>query len=88
MMYPYMTFNDNTEVTHSQVQKDGTVKVFIETPVEGGFKDLTFVLPDYTWKNEGFSDAEVAFWQEYIHNNAHVIMELAREGGLHNATAV
>lgn len=88
MMYPYMTFNDDTEVTHSQVQPDGTVKVFIETPVEGGFKDLTCILPNYEWKNEGFTKPELAYWKEFIRNNAHVIMELAREGGFKNATAV
>ena len=41
MMYPYMTFNDDTEVTHSQMLEDGSVKVYIETPVEDGFKNLT-----------------------------------------------
>lgn len=44
MMYPYMTFNDDTEVTHSQMQDNGTVKVYIETPIEGGFKDLKTIL--------------------------------------------
>lgn len=31
-----MTFNDGTEVTHSQMLEDGSVKVYIETPVEDG----------------------------------------------------
>ena len=47
MMYPYMTFNDDTEVTHSQMLDDGSVKVYIETPVEDGFKNLTCLLPEY-----------------------------------------
>ena len=47
MMYPYMTFNDDTEVTHSQMLEDRSVKVYIETPVEGGFKNLTCLLPKY-----------------------------------------
>lgn len=87
-MYPYMTFNDNTEVTHSQLQSDGSVKVFIETPIDGGFKDLTCILPNYEWKNEGFSEEELIYWKEFVRNNAHVIMELAREGGFDHATAV
>ena len=32
MMYPYMTLNDDTEITHSEMKPDGRVKVFIETP--------------------------------------------------------
>lgn len=88
MMYPYMTFNDETEVTHSQIQEDGTVKVYIETPVEGGFKDLTCILPDYKYVNHGYTDGELAHWKTYIEDNAHIILELAREGGFVNATAV
>ena len=32
MMYPYMTLNDDTEITHSEMYLDGKVKVYIETP--------------------------------------------------------
>lgn len=34
MMYPFMTLNDNTEIVHSEMKSDGTVKVYIETPDE------------------------------------------------------
>ena len=40
MMYPYMTLNDDTEITYSERYPDGKVKVYIETPDEtGGFHD-------------------------------------------------
>ncbi len=29
MMYPYMTLNDDTEITHSEMKPDGKVKVHI-----------------------------------------------------------
>ena len=29
MMYPFMTLNDNTEITHSEMKPDGKVKVYI-----------------------------------------------------------
>lgn len=32
MMYPFMTLNDDTEITHSEMKPDGKVKVYIETP--------------------------------------------------------
>lgn len=34
MMYPFMTLNDDTEIVHSDMQPDGRVKVYIETPDE------------------------------------------------------
>lgn len=71
MMFPYMTFPDDTEVTHSQIEADGKVKVYIETPIYGGFKNLTCILPDYK-----------------IKNNAHIIFEMAKDGGIMHATAV
>ena len=43
MMYPYMTLPDETEITHSDIINNNgkeQVKVYIETPVEGGFKDF------------------------------------------------
>lgn len=42
MMYPFMTLNDDTEITHSEMKADGSVKVYIETPDEvGGFHNAT-----------------------------------------------
>ena len=88
MMYPYMTFNDDTEVTHSQMLDDGSVKVYIETPVEDGFKNLTCLLAEYQYENHGYDEKELNYWKAFIQNNAHIIMELAKEGGFVNATAV
>ena len=42
MMYSFMTLNDDTEITHSEVKADGSVKVYIETPDEvGRFYNVT-----------------------------------------------
>ena len=39
MIYPFMTLNDETEIVHSDMHKDGRVKVYIEKPDEQyGFK--------------------------------------------------
>lgn len=86
MMYPYMTLNDDTEITHSQIiQKDGQeqVKVYIETPVWGGFHSATCWLPEQKWENiEGYSDTEMEHFRELVRNNAHLMMEFARSGGI------
>ena len=31
-MYPFLTLDDNTEIVHSEMRSDGTVKVYIEKP--------------------------------------------------------
>ena len=78
MMYPYMTFHDGTEVTHSQILGDGSVKVYIETPVEDGFRNLTCWLPKYEYENHGYNESELAHWKKFIQNHAHRIMVLDR----------
>ncbi len=50
MMYPYLTLDDETEIVHSQMLEDKTVKVYIEKPDEkDGFHHATCYLPKYEW---------------------------------------
>ena len=83
MMYPFMTLNDNTEIVHSEMMSDGTVKVYIETPDEKiCFRHASCWLPEYRWEEiYGFSDEEIAKFQEIIESTAHLIMEFSQEGG-------
>ena len=87
MMYPFMTLNDDTEITHSEMKADGSVKVYIETPDEvGGFHNATCWLPAYKWENiEGYSDTEISYFKQLIRKNAHLIIEFSQEGGVLNA---
>ena len=86
MMYGYMTLSDETGIAHSEMKPDGTVKVYFEKPVEGGFHSATCWLPDYRWENiEGFSDKDVTRLETTLKNNAHLIMEFSQEGGFANA---
>ena len=86
MLYPFMTLNDNTEIVHSELlDKDDKkqVKVCIEKPVYGGFHSAVCYLPDYTWENiQGFSPEEISNFQEFLESLAHVIIELAQDGGI------
>ena len=89
MKYPYMTLPDDTEITHGDIGEDGTVQVYIETPVDWGFNSAYCTLPTYEWTRiKGYTQAEVARFDKLLHNNAHLIIELARAGGFDNATAV
>ena len=89
MMYQFMTFNDNTEVVHSDAYFEKgieTVKVYFEKPVYGGFYSAECYLPNYEWKNiEGFSQEEISTFHEYLQSVSHIIIRLAREGGFDNA---
>lgn len=89
MMYPFMTLNDDTEITHSEMRPDGTVKVYIETPDEKYcFKHATCYLPNYTWEDiYHFDKKEIEYFQEIIESTAHLIMEFSQEGGFDNAAS-
>ena len=49
MMYEFMELPDKTEITHSDMRDDGTVKVCVERPVDGGFKTAYCELPSYPY---------------------------------------
>ena len=84
MMYPYLTYPDYTEVTYSDIQKDGTVKVYIERPnKDGDFDSAECILPDEELKNvKGFSLFDKAFLEEMISDNKNTIMDFAANGGV------
>ena len=86
MMYPYLELSDGTQVVHSQIiEEDGEKKVFVnfERAVDGGFDDARCELPSYRWMaNRGYSKEELAHFQKFLKNNAHLIYRFAAEGGL------
>lgn len=90
MMYPFMTLNDNTGIAHSEaIEKDGKeqVKVYFEQPKEGGFNSAECWLPEYKWTlKTGFSEERIEYFQKFLENSAHIIIELARSGGFENAS--
>ncbi|MGO4970904.1 hypothetical protein ACTQ56_02740 [[Clostridium] aminophilum] len=87
MMYPFMTLNDDTEITYSEMKADGSVKVYIETPdLKDGFHSAVCWLPQYRWENiQGYNQSEMAFFKKLIRDNAHVIIEFSQDGGVLNA---
>lgn len=83
-MYPFMTLNDNTEIVHSEMKPDGRVKVYIETPdAKYCFRHATCWLPNYKWEDiYEYSDVEISYFQDIVESTAHIIIQLARDGGL------
>ena len=84
-LYPFLTLNDNTKIIHSEVlEKNGgeQVEVRIKKAVNGKMLSASCWLPDYRWENiVGFSEVEIKYFQGYLETIAHIIMQLAREGG-------
>lgn len=89
MMYPYITLADETLITHSHIIEENgaqSVEVHFERPTENGFDSARCVLPTYEWKfNEGFTVEEIAFFNEFLLNNAHLLYRYAEQGGIHCA---
>lgn len=86
MMYGYLTLSDQTGIAHSEMKPDGTVKVYFEKPIDGGFQNATCFLPSYQWDSiDGFSDEDIQRLEKILKNNAHLILEFAQEGGFENA---
>lgn len=87
-MYPFLTLDDNTEIVHSAMRSDGTVKVYIEKPdAKDCFHHATCYLPDYKWEDIfGFSQEEIDKYQKIIESTVHLIMQFSQEGGFDNAS--
>ena len=90
MRYPFMTLEDDTEITHSEMQANGEVKVYVETPDEKDcFHSMVCYLPDYRVEEvEGYSEEEVEKYLDFIRKAAHLILEFSQEGGFNHAKAV
>ncbi len=83
MMYPFITFDDETELTHSEYLPSGQVRVHVETPdAEDGFHYLECRLPDFNITELfGYSDDEVKMYMEIIRSKADLIMYYSKNGG-------
>lgn len=81
-MWEYVRLEDETRVSYSDLREDNTVKVVIERPRDRGFDTASCLLPSRSWLGiDGFTDEERAWLDEFINNNASLIMRFAYEGG-------
>lgn len=88
MMYPFLTLDDQTEIVHSEMYEDGSVKVYMEKPDEKDcFHYATCYLPQYQWEDVfGFSEEEMNRLKEVVESTAHLILRYSKEGGFENAS--
>ena len=87
MMFPFLTLNDDTEIVHSEILPDDSVRVYVETPDDkNGFHHMTVYLPDYRIDEvHNYTPKEVEKYLEIIRSMAHLIIRFARGGGFENA---
>ena len=92
MMYPYITLADETLITHSHLIGDGEekmVEVHFERPSPNCFDTARCRLPFYEWITiDGFSDDEIAMFEQLLRNGADVFYKYAELGGMKVAKAV
>lgn len=80
MFYNYAELEDGTQLAFSNVLDGGKVQVSIERPVELGFDSAMCTLPSFEWTAiEGFDESDMTRLDSFIHNNAQLILRLARE---------
>ncbi len=86
-MYPFLKLDDDTEIVHSEMLPDNTVKVYVEKPDEkDGFHNAVCYLPQYKWTDIfGFSDEEIRQYQGIIESVSHLIIEFSQDGGFDSA---
>ena len=87
MMYPYVKYSDETEVTFSNIYIENDIEcidVHFERPAENGFDSVRIQLPTYkvrVWEGN-YSEAEIEFFKQVVQNSADLFYKYAREGGL------
>lgn len=71
MMWGYLKFPDETQITYSDIREDGTVLVAIERPHDRGFDSARCLLPAYRWSDiGGFTEKELEDFDRLLRNNA------------------
>lgn len=78
MMWSYAEFPDGTCIAYSDLRDDGTVKITVERPRDGGFDGAHCIMPAYDWTGvDGFTESELDGLKDFLRNNAPLIFELA-----------
>lgn len=55
--------------------------------MKNGFHNATCYLPEYLWEDvNGYSVAGMDYFKEFVRNNAHLMLEFSKEGGILNAS--
>lgn len=88
MMYPYVKYQDETQVMFSNIyineNGEECIDVHFERPTDSGFDSVRITLPSYkvtVWEGN-YSDEEIEFFKKVVENSADLFYKYAKEGGL------
>lgn len=88
MVYPFVKYEDGTEVVFSHIytDDDGNEALFVhfERPTERGFDSVRITLPNYkieVWEGN-YSKDEIALFKTVVEKGAPYFYEWARKGGI------
>lgn len=88
MVYPFVKYEDGTEVVFSHIytDDDGNEALFVhfERPMEYGFDSIKFELPSYKiiYMEGHYSEEEIALFKTVVEKGAQYFYEWARRGGI------
>lgn len=86
MEYPFITLDDGTQISHSEMLADRCVRVYI---VKDMLHRAVCLLPDQSWTEVvGYSEDEMLRYQKVIQKMAPLIMEFSQQGGFRGASGL
>ena len=90
MVYPYITLGERLKISHSELLKNNTIRVFVEEEDDSlGIKEAEYIIPGLKLKNRvGFSDDELMSITQIVKYNSSLIYTVARQGGIANANVI
>ena len=86
MEYPFITLDDGTQISHSEMLADHSVLVYIR---RDALCRATYVLPAQEWREAaGFTADELEHIKRVIMKMTSLILEFSQKGGFRGASGL
>lgn len=86
MEYPFITLDNGTQISHSEMLADRSVLVYIR---KDAFHRAVLVLPAREWREViGFTADELAEYNRVILKMTSLILEFSQKGGFRGASGL
>lgn len=88
MMHPFCKYEDETEVTFSDIEKNDKgeeiIYVHFERPTDEGFDSIRYELPSYkiVYEEGNYTQKEKEMFIKILEHGAPYFYKWAREGGI------
>lgn len=84
--YGFITLDDGTQLSHSEMLADHRVKVYLR---RDKLHHALFLLPEQTWADAmGFSEEDLLRYQKLIRKMTPLILEFSQKGGFRGASGL